>query len=516
MNSSWPVRLVRIRICGLASLLTLAASSGAATGTTPEESMAARFVSGTLAASRSENVTTLDFGPDGRLYVGTQDGLVDVYEIERRGRGNYRVTRVETIADVQAILNHDDNGEENIEDVTRLVTGLLATGTAQDPVLYVTSSDPRIGGGSEGTDTGLDTNSGVISRLTRTGNGRWRKLDLVRGLPRSEENHAPNGVVLSADGRTLFVAQGGNTNAGAPSSEFAHLPEYALSAAILAVDLAAIGETTYDLPTLDDPSRPPPGGEAGPTSPPEPGPADNPGPTPADSPDPAPGGGNDAGDPFGGNDGRNQARLVPGGPVRVHAAGFRNAYDLVLARDGRLWTVDNGPNPGWGAPPSSGSPHGSCTNRIRNGGGEQPDTLHLVGPAGYYGGHPNPTRANRENRFAGQSPVEVANPVECDHRGGGPAARLPMFPSSTNGMAEYRSRRAGAALDGDLLAAGFDNRIHRVDLGTGGDVVGASVLFDNVDVVPLDVTVQGDGERFPGTVWVGDYATGTITVFEPR
>ena len=77
------------------------------------------------------------------------------------------------------------------------------------------------------------------------------------------------------------------------------MPEYALSAAILEIDLAAIGNTTYDLPTLDDEDR-----------------AGNP----------------DANDPFGGNDGKNQAKIVPGGPVQVYAPGFRNAYDLVIAK----------------------------------------------------------------------------------------------------------------------------------------------------------------------------------------
>ena len=52
----------------------------------------------------------------------------------------------------------------------------------------------------------------------------------------------------------------------------------------------------------------------------------------------------DTSDPFGGNDGRNQARIVPGGPVQVYAPGFRNGYDIVLTQAGRLYTFDNGPN----------------------------------------------------------------------------------------------------------------------------------------------------------------------------
>jgi len=78
------------------------------------------------------------------------------------------------------------------------VTGLTVEGTESAPVIYVTSSDPRIGAGGSHTDSGLDTNSGVISRLTQTDSG-WDHDMLVRGLPRSEENHATNGIQYDAE-----------------------------------------------------------------------------------------------------------------------------------------------------------------------------------------------------------------------------------------------------------------------------------------------------------------------------
>ena len=57
------------------------------------------------------------------------------------------------------------------------------------------SLDPRIGAGPSGTDTNLDTNSGIVSRLTWNGSA-WDKLDVVRGLPRSKRDHASNGMFL--------------------------------------------------------------------------------------------------------------------------------------------------------------------------------------------------------------------------------------------------------------------------------------------------------------------------------
>ncbi|MGH8998177.1 MAG: PQQ-dependent sugar dehydrogenase [Acidimicrobiia bacterium] len=456
----------------LGALVLLGATSPSATVAPPEQRIAARLVSGVLAGETSSNVTTVDFGPDGLLYVGQQSGLIKVYDIERAGPGKYTVRRTETLAHVQALVNHDDDGEPNIEEATRLVTGLVVGGTSEEPVVYVTSSDPRIGGGpgdgpgGAANDTGLDTNSGVVSRLTRRAGGGWRRFDVVRGLPRSEENHAPNGMALSPDGRTLYVAQGGMTNLGAPSHNFAHTPEYALSAAILSVDLAAVGEATYDLPTLDDPDRP--------------GPAD-------------------AGDPFGGNDGKNQAVAVPGGPVAVYAPGFRNPYDVVRTAAGWLSTIDNGANAGWGGVPRGEGDGGECTNEVRDGGGEVLDVLHLMDGPGYYGGHPNPTRE------------------QCDHRLPTGEEALAVFPTSTNGLAEYRASALGGALAGDLLAVGFDNVLWRVDLDSGGDrVLRAAPLVADVATLPLDVTAQGDHERFPGTIWIGDFADGTITVLEPK
>ena len=74
--------------------------------------------------------------------------------------------------------------------------------------------------------------------------------------------------------------------------------------------------------------------------------------------DPTRPGSPDANDPFGGNNGLNQAIWDPTGPVQVHSPGYRNAYDVVLTQGGRLYTFDNGPNGGWG-----GLPRGSPSRR---------------------------------------------------------------------------------------------------------------------------------------------------------
>lgn len=448
-------------------------------------SSAVGFSKTSLAGESSTTPTSLQFGPDGRLYVAELEGAIKVYEVGRNGPDSYSVTGTETITSVESIPNHNDDGTLNPSVTGRQITGILVVGTAAHPVIYVSSSDPRIGGGDSGENTGLDTNSGIISRLTWNGSS-WQKLDLVRGLPRSEENHSTNGLALDPATNTLYVAQGGNTNMGAPSNDFADLPEYALSAAILSVDLTAIGNTTYDLPTLDDSARP---GTA------------------------------DANDPFGGDAGANQAKLVPGGPVQVFEPGFRNPYDVLISRSGRIYTIDNGSNSGWGDKPVNVGPGGTCTNAIHEPGRTDVDTLQLVTEHGY-GGHPNPTRGNMANTFSSppQSPVTTANPVECEWRDAGPArGNIAEYPASTNGLTEYTASDFGGALEGDILSASFDNKIYAAKLNSAGTgLVTKEALFQNVGVTPLDVVAQGDNGAFPGTIWVADLGNGTIEVFEPN
>ena len=205
--------------------------------------------------------------------------------------------------------------------------------------------------------------------------------------------------------------------------------------------------------------------------------------------------------------------------MQVYAPGFRNPYDLLIARSGKMYTIDNSSNYGQGDVPVNEGQAGACTNQPNEPGTNQAEALHLVEGPGYYGGHPNPTRGNKSNTFNTneQSPVTTANPVECDYRVPGVEnGSLTTFPSSTNGLTEYTASNFGGTMKGNLLAASFDEKIYRLKLNRTGDgVVSKQALFSNVGNRTLDVTARGDTRRFPGTIWVADIEGGTIKVFEP-
>lgn len=465
-------------------------SSRTAEGDVGDEAVLA-FESRPLIDGSSVHPTTLAFGPDNRLYVGQQDGLIRAYTIAREESGDYRAIATEELDQIQRIPNHDDDGSAS-ELPGRLLTGLAVAGSAERPVLYVSSSDPRI---SQEEDSGVDTNSGTLSKLERVA-GTWRRTEMVRGLPRGKRDHASNGLALDSENNRLYLAQGGHTNLGAPSRLFLNQPEYALSAAILVVDLKTLGDQTYDLPTLDDEDRP----------------------NRAD--------GGDVGDPFGGNNGKNQALLSPSGPVQIHSPGWRNPYDVALTLKGELFTIDNGANAGWGGPPAAAG--GACTNDSRPRGTTDRDNLHRVTEPGYYGGHPNPTRGNTDNTFNGssgapypapaQSPVPAASPVECEYRvPGREDGALATLAASTNGLTEYTASAFDGELAGDLLGASWNGKIYRFDLDPSGRRLLAEPqpLLSGFGAKPLDVTATGDDHLFPGTIWAAVYGAGSVLVFEP-
>ncbi|MDY6898134.1 MAG: hypothetical protein SWZ49_08645, partial [Cyanobacteriota bacterium] len=512
------------------------------------------------------NPTSIQFGADGRLYVAEQNGTINAFTIELQN-GAYIATANEELVlsngaeVVKSIQNHNDDGSLSDEE-NRQVTGLVVTGTATNPVLYISSSDPRI---ATFVDTNLDTNSGVVTRVTWNGT-EWEAVDIIRGLPRSEENHSVNGMVLSEDGTKLYLNVGGNTNNGAPSDFFAYTGEYALSGTVLEIDLVDIEsrpiltdpnggqndtarQYIYDLPTLDDPTI----GNI----------SDGVGEDIS---------GLDEDGPWGGNDGFNMAILPADAPMRIFADGLRNQYDLALTENGQLYTVDNGSNSGLGGNPvdANGNPTdqpgaGEATNDPNDGGTGDPEPLFLLEDGGYYG-HPSPARANQDlpwtvfndqgNPDTSLSPNSVSNLadlvpdavniaegflIDPSKFTGNPARlaesgirverdspdsnALITLGSSSNGLVEYTDNAFDGSLQGSLIVTQFNGNVTLLNLNDDGTSLEPLIhptadnqVIDDDGIFPL-VTGQSNPldvtTGINGTIWVAEFGDNSINVFAP-
>ncbi|MEL4895929.1 Calx-beta domain-containing protein [Crocosphaera sp. Alani8] len=528
--------------------------------------------------------TNVQFGSDGRLYATSIIGIINAFTVEKNENGQYIIVDTEQLTlpngedVVKSILNHNDDGTVNLNEQNRLVTGLVVAGTADNPVLYVSSADPRR---AAKEDKNLDTNSGVVTRVTWTGT-EWEALDIVRGLPRSEESHSINGLSLNADGTKLLLNVGGNTNNGAPSAFFAFSSEYALTASVLEIDLADIEQRpiltdpnggqnntsrqyVYDLPTLDDPNIPNDGVREDAN-------------------------GLDTAGPWGGNDGLNQAVLPADAPLRIFADGLRNNYDLVRTTNG-IFTIDNGSNVNVGASPvdaagiTTGEPGaGEATNTIvAKGAGDNEPLFRLI-DGGYYG-HGNPTRSNQDlawtvyaidglgNGIPDPSlsvnsvpdisalvPIGVDIPEgflihpskftddpdrlkqsgvtvlakNADETSGIelPIATLGKEFASTNGVIQYKSNAFDGALQDALIATDLSGQVTVLNLNNDGSAL--EPLIDPGDDEELgtndDIMLSEDGiytiidgissalditEGPDGTLWVASLFGGEIVVYEP-
>lgn len=168
-----------------------------------------------------DDPTSLAFGPDGRLYVASQEEILAI---------SLDLNTHEVLA---------------IEQVASGLSGILGiafdpTAPAEAPVkLYASRQET----------TGVD---GYWGRVTTFTAPAWVQEDVIQHLPSSAPllNHMTNGLAFGPDGR-LFIAQGSNTDAGLIGQPPDYYPESALSAAILVADVndpGFDGNLTYNPP----------------------------------------------------------------------------------------------------------------------------------------------------------------------------------------------------------------------------------------------------------------------------
>ncbi len=376
--------------------------------------------------------TSMVWGPDGRLYVTELMGRIHALTYDAQQR----------VVDDQVISALTDALGQ------RLTLGIEVdpASTPSNVILWVSSSSPSVNDGVP--------DSGMVTRLS--GPNFTTVQNVITGLPRAKANHATNAIHFGPDGR-LYIAQAGNTGAGAPNSsnsEFGDRAEQPLSAALLVADVYAAG---FD-------------GSCANTS-----------------------------DPFG----------PPPCDVTPYATGLRNAYDFVWHSNGQLYAPDNGLGVTGTFPPASTPP---CTGfgdtRLWSNGGDnpgpQPDLLHRVEPGMYYG-HPNPSRQEcvfKDGHYQYAAPLPNYVPPFLDlgeH-------------TSSDGMIEYTSNAACGALKGELLIANYSvgDEIIRVRLSPDGrSVVSHSRLAGGFND-PLPLAMGPDG-----VIFVGEFGANLVTALTP-
>ena len=359
----------------------------------------------------------------------------------------------------------------------RMLIGLAfdPAATAGDLVLWVTHSAYAFSGGPDWT--------GKVTRLS--GPNLATVQDYVIGLPRSARDHLTNSLAFGPDG-ALYVIQGSNTGMGAPDAVWENRPERMLTAAVLRIDPTAIAAPPLDVKT-----------EEGGTY-----------------------------DPF-----------APLAPVKIHASGVRNAYDLVWHTNGQLYVPTNGSNPGGNTPASPTPLPASCLTRVdsatngpytgpqvpglSNVAQSQNDFLFRVAQNGYYG-HPNPQRCewvmNGGNPTAGTDTAEVtAYPVgtQPDRNWRGSAFDFGQH-RSPNGVIEYRKDTFGGALQGKLLVVRYSQGDDIIALTPGGpnmDIVGSETGIAGFTgfTDPLDLVEN----RATGDIYVTEHGAQKITLLRP-
>ncbi|GJM20401.1 MAG: hypothetical protein DHS20C15_03160 [Planctomycetota bacterium] len=386
------------------------------------------------------NPTAIAWGPDGRLYIATRTGRLAAFEFDE----DYNVL---SQALYDGVVSTDPHRE--------------TLGIAFNPYdppspvrVYLAHSELFAQGG--GSFVGESPYPGFVSYVE--GPNFDTPVTLISGLPSSNHDHGVNGMVFDNNG-DLLIAVGGNTNAGVISAPIGDIPESPLSAAIIKAHTSRPdfdGAITYaDTDTLLVPNNDQVLGEVS---------------------------------------------SITNGHVTVHAPGLRNAYDLSLTANGRLYASDNGPNGGFGLKSTGPDTQG--------GQAAAPDELVRV-ESGVYYGHPNRARGRfdaRQNIY--HSPTDPGIPDEFRQTMG-------TYSSAAVGLDEYRATTFGSQLRGNLLLQRWNSHVRAVQLQDDGrDVV------NSMQLIPPEEPVQGldaiDVRAGPGGAILGvDYTHDDVNVMVP-
>ncbi|MFD1506959.1 choice-of-anchor D domain-containing protein [Georgenia yuyongxinii] len=394
---------------------------------------------------------------------------------------------------------------ENLGYQGRAMIGLVfdRDATAGNLRLWVTSTSANIGNETQEWISGISLLEGPNLQTERK---------VFTSLPRSLSDHLTNSIAYGPDGRLYFL-QGSNQAAGDLDNSWGQRGEKLLTAAALVFDqdhpqvqAATTGNAPIDVKTAD-------GGTY---------------------------------DPF-----------AAGAPLKIHATGIRNAYDLVWHSNGNLYVPTNGTAGGANSPGVTANANGTftrvaapgipgfatvngrnvtdaCLNHRIDGqpytGGSVPainnhptqqDHLYRVEEHGYYG-HPNPERCEwvlhegndpaNPPTAAGQGGSKYPAGTKADSNYRGIAYNL-GFNKSPNGALEYKSETFDGQLKGRLIVTRFSNNNDLIFLqadSATGKILGAQTS-EGLTGVSNSTMTGVDGFNDPLEV-VEDPNTGNLYV----
>jgi hypothetical protein len=424
--------------------------------------------------------TSLEFGPDGKLYVATITGMIHRYDVNSDGtiiKGSQETLYSDYF---QQFAGSSEAAEQQGEGRRSII------GIAFDPedqnTIWITDNWP-VPRESKAFDT--PEFSGQISKVTL---GAGRSLQnatvetYITGLPRSGGDHVTNSIEFRANPAAgqpgepnylLYVSQGSNSAAGQKDNAWGFRPEKLLNAAVLEVDPTRdVSGGPFDVRTeplslTDDPTTDLPENQFN-----------------ADGTYPG------SYNPFADN-----------AVLKIYATGIRNAYDLVWHSNGHLYMPTNGTAAGGLSPDNPNTP----VNEASSGGSpKQLDFFFDVQKGGYYG-HPNPRQGhyilNGGNPTSGVDKNEVGGNTYYAP-GTLPDAKYDIggaysldFNKSPNGATEYTGNAFGANLKGAVLFAQFStgDNVRYLQFNAAGDIIkdevlrrpGGDVIDDYID--PLDI-----------------------------
>jgi large repetitive protein len=403
------------------------------------------------------SLTAQSIGPSANSFAWDRTSIPFSYPSSLVVAKDGRLYATETWGNIRAIRFNPDLTVASNQVIHTLV-GRLVLGITEDPastatnvILWVAHSDGTMA--PDGKFAGAP-NSGVVSRFVGP---NFQREDIITGLPRALANHSTNSLHFGPDGR-LYIAQGGNTGAGAPNvanDEFGDRVEQPLSAALLVADVKAPGFQGNCATPL------------------------------------------------------NSFDVPQSCHVSTYATGFRNMYDFTFHPNGNIYGPDNGLGVNGTYPPSPTPPCTGMGNLAQHDPGIQPDLLNLILPGKYYG-HPNPYRNEcvfKSGVWQGVPPLPNFVP---------PIYTLGMNTSS-NGIVAYKGDAFAGQLKGDLLITNYSvgDDIVRVKLSPDGQSVEFAERMVTGFVDPLPLTEGPDGR-----LYVGEHGSqnsgGKITILTPR